>query len=206
MICSAETCDILSSHSRLGLHVNPPLVTFSVSLRFTFCLSLSLSLSLLCLFPHSSFGRGSSFRVFSYYLLRTVFSNFAFPSVLLPLSQQRSAIPKPNAMAHCPDGISGPNISTTTATFAAPPTSQQPSLIPSPPPAPPASSSPTHNPPPSTTTAVQHAASVMDVDCKSPENRSQRAASVLSMDDLEAAQALEGLRSGLYTHSCLLYI
>ena len=106
-------------------------------------------------------------------------------------------------MAHCPDGISGPNISTTTATIAAPPTSQQPSLIPSPPPAPPASSSPTHNPPPSTTTAVQHAASVMDVDCKSPENRSQRAASVLSMDDLEAAQALEGLRSGLYTHKLL---
>ena len=133
--------------------------------------------------------------------------NLAFLSVLLlPLSQQRSAIPKPNAMAHCPDGISGPNISTTTATIAAPPTSQQSSLIPSPPPAPPASSSPTHNPPPSTTTAVQHAASVMDVDCKSPENRSQRAASVLSMDDLEAAQALEGLRSGLYTHSCLLYI
>ena len=186
--------------------MNPPLVTFSVSLRFTFCLSLSLSLSLLCLFPHSSFGRGSSFRVFSYYLLRTVFSNFAFPSVLLSLSKATICNPKPNAMAHCPDGISAPNISTTTTTtFAAPPTqlplSQQPSLITSPPP--PASSSPTHLPPPSTTsaTAVQHAASVMDVDCKSPENRSQRAASVLSMDDLEAAQALEGLRSGLYTYN-----
>ncbi|KAJ5085017.1 hypothetical protein N7532_009788 [Penicillium argentinense] len=35
----------------------------------------------------------------------------------------------------------------------------------------------------------------MDVDTKSPEDRSRRAASVLSMDDLEAAQALEGLRS-----------
>ena len=167
-------------------------VTFSVSLRFAF--SPSLSLLSLALIP-LSVENPQSFSL-----------NLAFLSVLLPLSQQRSAIPKPNAMAHCPDGISGPNISTTTATFAAPPTSQQPSLIPSPPPAPPASSSPTHNPPPSTTTAVQHAASVMDVDCKSPENRSQRAASVLSMDDLEAAQALEGLRSGLYTHSCLLYI
>lgn len=29
-----------------------------------------------------------------------------------------------------------------------------------------------------------------------PHDRSRRAASVLSMDDLEAAQALEGLRSG----------
>jgi hypothetical protein len=29
------------------------------------------------------------------------------------------------------------------------------------------------------------------------EDRSRRAASVLSMDDLEAAQALEGLRSGM---------
>lgn len=30
------------------------------------------------------------------------------------------------------------------------------------------------------------------------EDRSRRAASVLSMDDLEAAQALEGLRSGMW--------
>jgi hypothetical protein len=29
------------------------------------------------------------------------------------------------------------------------------------------------------------------------EDRSRRAASVLSMDDIEAAQALEGLRSGM---------
>lgn len=36
--------------------------------------------------------------------------------------------------------------------------------------------------------------SMMDID--NPEDRSRRAASVLSMDDLEAAQALEGLRSG----------
>ncbi|KAJ5804090.1 uncharacterized protein N7518_000393 [Penicillium psychrosexuale] len=35
--------------------------------------------------------------------------------------------------------------------------------------------------------------SMMDID--NPEDRSRRAASVLSMDDLEAAQALEGLRS-----------
>ncbi|OQE26255.1 hypothetical protein PENSTE_c005G10358 [Penicillium steckii] len=35
----------------------------------------------------------------------------------------------------------------------------------------------------------------MDVDNQSPEDRSRRAASVLSMDDLEAAQALEGLRA-----------
>lgn len=37
--------------------------------------------------------------------------------------------------------------------------------------------------------------SVMDVD--KAEDRSRRAASVLSMDDIEAAQALEGLRSGM---------
>lgn len=36
----------------------------------------------------------------------------------------------------------------------------------------------------------------MDVD--KAEDRSRRAASVLSMDDLEAAQALEGLRSGMW--------
>lgn len=35
----------------------------------------------------------------------------------------------------------------------------------------------------------------MDVDNQSSEDRSRRAASVLSMDDLEAAQALEGLRA-----------
>ncbi|GAD91964.1 conserved hypothetical protein [Paecilomyces variotii No. 5] len=39
--------------------------------------------------------------------------------------------------------------------------------------------------------------SMMEVDRNSTsDNRSQRAASVLSMDDIEAAQALEGLRSG----------
>lgn len=37
---------------------------------------------------------------------------------------------------------------------------------------------------------------VMDLDSHSTEDRTRRAASVLSMDDLEAAQALEGLRSG----------
>lgn len=37
---------------------------------------------------------------------------------------------------------------------------------------------------------------VMDLNSHSPEDRTRRAASVLSMDDLEAAQALEGLRSG----------
>ena len=40
---------------------------------------------------------------------------------------------------------------------------------------------------------VRHAP-VMDFDPQ--DDRSRRAASVLSMDDLEAAQALEGLRSG----------
>lgn len=39
-----------------------------------------------------------------------------------------------------------------------------------------------------------HAPSVMEVDSR-PDDRA-RQASVLSMDDLEAAQALEGLRSG----------
>ena len=38
-----------------------------------------------------------------------------------------------------------------------------------------------------------HHAPMMEYD---PPDRSRRAASVLSMDDLEAAQALEGLRSG----------
>ena len=37
----------------------------------------------------------------------------------------------------------------------------------------------------------------MDLDkVMSPDNRDRRAASVLSMDDIEAAQALEGLRAG----------
>lgn len=39
---------------------------------------------------------------------------------------------------------------------------------------------------------------VMDQDSHSTEDRTNRATSVLSMDDLEAAQALEGLRSGEY--------
>ena len=187
--------------------MNPPLVTFSVSLRFTFCLSLSLSLSLFfasSLIPLSVEDPHSEFSHITYFVLCSLTLPF-HPSFCLCQSNDLQ-FPKPNAMAHCPDGISAPNISTTTTTtFAAPPTqlplSQQPSLITSPPP--PASSSPTHLPPPSTTsaTAVQHAASVMDVDCKSPENRSRRATSVLSMDDLEAAQALEGLRSGLYTYN-----
>lgn len=38
---------------------------------------------------------------------------------------------------------------------------------------------------------------MMDVDSNaSVEDRTRRATSVLSMDDIEAAQALEGLRSG----------
>lgn len=37
----------------------------------------------------------------------------------------------------------------------------------------------------------------MDLDTHS-DDRTRRAASVLSMDDLEAAQALEGLRTGTY--------
>lgn len=45
-------------------------------------------------------------------------------------------------------------------------------------------------------TSVQHAP-LMEVD-HSPDDRSRRATSVLSMDDIEAAQALEGLRSGIF--------
>lgn len=40
---------------------------------------------------------------------------------------------------------------------------------------------------------------VMDLDTSTAEDRSRRATSVISMDDLEAAQALEGLRSGMFT-------
>ncbi|OJJ83119.1 putative clock controled protein (Ccg-8) [Aspergillus glaucus CBS 516.65] len=47
-------------------------------------------------------------------------------------------------------------------------------------------------------TSVQHAP-LMEVD-NSPDDRSRRATSVLSMDDIEAAQALEGLRSE-FAHS-----
>ncbi|BCR89466.1 putative clock controled protein (Ccg-8) [Aspergillus chevalieri] len=47
-------------------------------------------------------------------------------------------------------------------------------------------------------TSVQHAP-LMDID-NSPDDRSRRATSVLSMDDIEAAQALEGLRSE-FAHS-----
>lgn len=36
----------------------------------------------------------------------------------------------------------------------------------------------------------------MDVDSNGVDDRARRANSVLSMDDIEAAQALEGLRSG----------
>lgn len=40
---------------------------------------------------------------------------------------------------------------------------------------------------------------MMDLDSSIAEDRARRATSVISMDDLEAAQALEGLRSGMYT-------
>lgn len=40
---------------------------------------------------------------------------------------------------------------------------------------------------------------VMDLDTTTTDDRSRRATSVISMDDLEAAQALEGLRSGMLT-------
>lgn len=40
---------------------------------------------------------------------------------------------------------------------------------------------------------------VMDLDTTTADDRSRRATSVISMDDLEAAQALEGLRSGMST-------
>lgn len=39
---------------------------------------------------------------------------------------------------------------------------------------------------------------VMDLDTTTADDRSRRATSVISMDDLEAAQALEGLRSGMF--------
>ena len=45
--------------------------------------------------------------------------------------------------------------------------------------------------------------SMMDVDNTTvAEDRSRRATSVLSMDDIEAAQALEGLRTGMPFWSC----
>ncbi|KAJ5177174.1 uncharacterized protein N7482_003051 [Penicillium canariense] len=52
-------------------------------------------------------------------------------------------------------------------------------------------------PPPAPYPQALHNAhpTVMDLDTTNAEDRSRRAASVLSMDDLEAAQALEGLRS-----------
>lgn len=54
-----------------------------------------------------------------------------------------------------------------------------------------------------TWTSLHHApAMMMDVDSNSvADDRSRRATSVLSMDDLEAAQALEGLRSGTLNDS-----
>lgn len=44
---------------------------------------------------------------------------------------------------------------------------------------------------------------MMDIDSNGVDDRAQRATSVLSMDDIEAAQALEGLRSGelCYRHT-----
>lgn len=42
----------------------------------------------------------------------------------------------------------------------------------------------------------------MDLDTSTAGDRSRRATSVISMDDLEAAQALEGLRSGMFTCQC----
>lgn len=70
-----------------------------------------------------------------------------------------------------------------------------------------ASSAPSHSHPPappppsfapSTSAAKHESASMMDVDSNaSVEDRTRRATSVLSMDDIEAAQALEGLRSGM---------
>lgn len=51
---------------------------------------------------------------------------------------------------------------------------------------------PTSHPP------IQHVSSIMEPDSTAvAEDRSRRATSVLSMEDLEAAQALEGLRTGI---------
>lgn len=56
---------------------------------------------------------------------------------------------------------------------------------------------------PSTVSAKGYdSATAMDVDiATSIDDRSRRATSVLSMDDIEAAQTLEGLRSGETTYS-----
>jgi hypothetical protein len=51
--------------------------------------------------------------------------------------------------------------------------------------------------PSSASSTPQHVPSMMEVENTAvAEDRSRRATSVLSMDDLEAAQALEGLRTG----------
>lgn len=95
----------------------------------------------------------------------------------------------PNAMAHRSDGDSPPSSSATAQHPHPRPQSQSKSQL---------NNNTTPNSSTSSASSPRHGPSVMDVDCNSsPEDRSQRATSVLSMDDLEAAQALEGLRSGV---------
>lgn len=95
-------------------------------------------------------------------------------------------------MDHRPGGIAAPN--TTTASPGGTTTETS-------------SSTSSSSPSVSTTShpSFQHVpTSMMEVDNQSAvEDRSRRATSVLSMDDIEAAQALEGLRSGMpsYIHS-----
>lgn len=57
-----------------------------------------------------------------------------------------------------------------------------------------------HSPSSSNTTTPRYESfhAKMDVDSNSTDDRARRGTSVLSMDDIEAAQALEGLRSGKY--------
>lgn len=85
-----------------------------------------------------------------------------------------------SSIANNPAGssYSPPTIAATTATLPPPPPPPHPPVL--------------HNAHPT----------VMDLDTSTAEDRSRRATSVISMDDLEAAQALEGLRSGLFTRLC----
>ncbi|KAG2414506.1 hypothetical protein HFD88_003697 [Aspergillus terreus] len=88
----------------------------------------------------------------------------------------RDATPTASVSASNPPTVSSSSSSSsTTSTSTAPATSHLPPSYPS----------------------VQHVAtSMMEVDSNTaPDERSRRATSVLSMDDIEAAQALEGLRS-----------
>lgn len=90
------------------------------------------------------------------------------------------------------DGIAALSVQDATATLpsATPPTPSYSAH---------SSSTPLAASPPSS--KPQHVSAIMDTDnAAGAEDRSRRATSVLSMDDLEAAQALEGLRTGIILH------